>query len=379
MKATKVFQANYASRKRFKINQGGTSSGKTWALVQVCFMRCIENPGYSQTITALNWPTLKKDVLDIAPVVAADPAIAPHIAKHLVGPQTYIFRNGSRLQIQIFPTAKAASGPKRDGLFINEGSAMPYSIVKQLVMRTRREIFIDFNPASEFWAHDHYPKSEKADWFFSTYRDNPFADQSIIDEVEAYKITDPEAYKVYALGKRGALQGQVFPNVEWIETLPTWAGQMTYGLDIGFANSFTALCEIGKADGAICGEQLLYRRGLIDEDLEREFEKASVLKSRPMIVDSANQQTIEFLRRRGYNAIAAQKGRVDDEVGAMRLYKWRITTGSVDWKKEAKNYRYAEDGNGGFLNTPIKAHDHLWDAARYAFKFLEGGGLPTFY
>jgi phage terminase large subunit len=66
-------------------------------------------------------------------------------------------------------------------------------------------------------------------------------------------------------------------------------------------------------------------------------------------------------------------------VEAMKRYQWNITDESVNWKKEAKNYIYRKDRDGGLDNEPVKQFDHLWDAARYAFLDLVGGEkLPQF-
>ena len=57
-----VFEWNYKSDARVKVNQGGTSSGKTYAILQVIFMRLIKERKIA-TVIGQDLPNLKKGAI----------------------------------------------------------------------------------------------------------------------------------------------------------------------------------------------------------------------------------------------------------------------------------------------------------------------------
>ena len=81
-----------------------------------------------------------------------------------------------------------------------------------------------------------------------------------------------------------------------------------------------------------------------------------------------------------YNVSGCKKKDVAREVQQMLTFKWNILNTSENWKREARNYLYEKDRKSGdIMNTPVKAFDHLWDAARYAFLEMVGeNDMPTF-
>lgn len=381
---TPVFDWNMKSSKRFTINQGGSSSSKTYSILQCLLILgrsmspAMENK--TITVTAESLPALKVGAIRDFESIISKPPFSHYIQKVNRGTPWFVrLWNGATIEFRAFPHAEAAKHGKRAILFINEASNVPYEIAKALMLRSSK-VFIDFNPSADFWAHERYLGHPNAQWIYSTFRDNPFADRDMVADIEALKSEDPEMWKVYGLGRRGNLRGQVFPNVIWVEDLPEYLSDVTYGMDIGFTNSYTTLCKVGMADGKMWGQELLYERGLIEPDIVERLEALNISHTAEIIVDNANAMVIEYLRREGdFNAIACAKKDVQSELQAMKRYQWRITADSINWKKEAKNYLYRKQKDGSLENTPIKAYDHLWDAARYAFlRIVNPGSLPEF-
>jgi phage terminase large subunit len=73
-------------------------------------------------------------------------------------------------------------GRKRDLLFINEGNELFFEDWQQLIFRTQERIVLDFNPSDEYhWIYDKVIVREDCDFFKTTYLDNPFVEDSIID------------------------------------------------------------------------------------------------------------------------------------------------------------------------------------------------------
>jgi phage terminase large subunit len=383
-----VFGWNYYAQSRYVINQGGTYSGKTYSILQVICFKAMERPGTVITVTAETLPALRTGAIRQFAQIAEYQPFKSWIEGVNKSTNTYLFTNGSTVEFKAFASEKAAHHGKRDYLFLNEANNIPYDIARQLIMRTTRQVFIDFNPTSDFWAHDHYLADDSAGWIYSTYRDNPFVPAEIVSEIESLKDTSPEHYKVYGLGKRGSLSGQVFGNIQWVNEFPQYATERRYGMDFGFTNSYTAICEIALADGRIYGRELMYTRGLTEPEVLQKMQELNLARNIRIVADSANPMLIAYLKQLhningvmmgGYPVVPCKKKNVREEVEAMKRYQWNITDESVNWKKEAKNYIYRKDRDGGLDNEPVKQFDHLWDAARYAFLDLVGGEkLPQF-
>lgn len=375
---TPVFAWNLQATARIVVNQGGSSSGKTYSILQVLLELARQSPMLRITVTAESLPALRGGAIADMDTILGTSPFGGWVCKVNLSTHKYTLWNGSYIEFKAFKNVEAAKHGKRDILFINEATNVRYEIAKQLILRSGR-VFIDFNPSQDFWVFDKYLGNAQAEWIYSNYRHNPFADPGMVEDIESLKEEDVELYKVYALGRRGNLSGQVFPNIIWVPQFPDYASGQVYGLDIGFVNSYTALCRIGFADRRVFGEELLYERRLTEPDINDRLEGLGISRHVPIICDSANASVIEYLRRQDWNIHPAKKGEIKGELLAMRRQQWCITNNSLNWKKEARNYIWKRDSSGAFENVPIKKFDHLFDAARYAYMDATGGGdLPVF-
>jgi phage terminase large subunit len=379
LEVTPVFHWNFEARARYVVNQGGSSSSKTYSILQVLALKAATTPGLVITVTAESLPSLRKGAIRDFDSIRATFPFSVWVSGVNKSTNTYTFESGSVIEFVSFANEESAKHGKRDYLFLNEANHVSLQVARQLIMRTRKTVYIDFNPTSDFWAHDNYLTNKEAIWFYSTYRDNPFAPDVIVQEIENLKTTSPEHYRVYGLGLRGALTGQVFPNVNWIEEMPKYFEDWVYCMDVGFSNSYTTLAKVGIANGMMYGHEMLYQRGLNDREIA-DILKAEIVPGAKVVIDSANGMLIDYLKNEyGIWAVPCKKKNVVNELAAMKRYKWNITASSTNWRKEAKNYVYQRAKGGGLDNAPVKAFDHLWDAARYGFlEMVNVNELPQF-
>jgi len=208
LKSTNVFAWNWkAAVEGFRIivNQGGSSSGKTYSILQNLFLVAISDAGSLSTVTASTYPSLRKGALRDFSSICDSPIFKPFVKKIDLSTNTYTLTNGSVIEFAIFPTEQDAKNGKRKYLFINEADGFGYGVANNLIMRTSGRVYIDFNPTSFFWCHEKYKGRADTKWIYSTYRDNRFASEGVILEIERLRLTDPELYKVYGLGKFGKL------------------------------------------------------------------------------------------------------------------------------------------------------------------------------
>lgn len=253
-------------------------------------------------------------------------------------------------------------GPGRDILYVNEANLIPYHIYKQLALRTKEVIFIDFNPVDEMnWVYD-VSDQEGNIMIHSTYLNNPFLSKSQRDEIESLQYADENLWKVFGLGLRGTSSETIYTHWKTCSGLPG-KGEQFYGQDFGY-NVQSGLVRVECYEGAIYCQQIIYETKLTTGDLIERYKTLGITRDE-IFCDSAEPKTIEELTRAKYNAKPADKDVTEGirKVKSMPLY---ITEDSVDLVKEIKSYKWKTDKEGRVMDEPVKFHDHLMDALRYA-------------
>lgn len=380
-RTTPVFDCNFNASERIVINQGGTSSGKTYAILQVIFLRLIERQRIA-TVVGQDIPNLKKGALrDFEErILSETPWFRQFIESHNKTDRFWRLKNGSILEFTSFSDPQDAKNGKRDILFVNEANGIPYGIYNQLAMRTSEQIFIDYNPTTTFWVHERLVGQPNTVTFYSNFTHNPFCDPEVVRHVRGYKGRDPESWQVYGLGKTGNIKGLIFRSVRYVPELPKRLKKTCYGLDFGFTNDPTALVYLGEQGGQIWGRELIYRLGLTNQAISKELTRLGVKKTDTIYADSAEPKSIAEIKAEGWNVKAAEKGRdsVLYGIDLMKKYTWNITADSTNWKKEQANYKWQEKDDIP-INKPVDNWNHCWDAARYAVMMKWGkaaGRLP---
>lgn len=261
-----------------------------------------------------------------------------------------------------------ARGGRRDILFINEANRVKWEAARQLIMRTRETVYLDYNPDAEFWAHEKYIGKKDTEFVIVTYKDNEACPKAAIDEIESYIETDPEWYKVYGLGLIGNLyKGKIFPEWEQIEKFPEIDGYW-YGLDWGFSTDPTAIVKTIKFNDRIYLDEICYQTELRNTEIAKLLFDSGY-SGEPVICDSAEPKSIYDLQIMGINAIPADKrpGSINAGIDFLKRHKVLVTQRSENIIKENKHYKWKQDKDGKFINQPKDFLNHLMDATRYAY------------
>lgn len=362
---TRIFKENLQATEDIIINQGGSRSSKTYSLVQmIALSYCFANRGKVISIVRKTLPSLKQTVMrDFMEVLNTHDLYDKR--HHNKSDSTYVL-NGNLVEFVSLDQPQKKRGAKRDLLYINEANDLAWDDFYQLYMRTTGQIYIDFNPSEEFWVHTKLPllKDKSIKWIQSTYKDNPFLEDSIIKAIESLKEVDENLWRVYGLGELGIPREVVFPR--WQEgNIPDDAEYLGYGMDFGYSNDPTAVIDLYKKDNNIYFDEVLYQTGLTNPNLFNNLKDTHLLSNG--VADSAEPKSIEELRSRGLRIVKADKGKDSIAYGieTIKRHKIFITPRSKNLIKEAKNYKYRVDRNGDITNVPIDAFNHGWDACRY--------------
>lgn len=375
-KLSRIAGANYHSKAKVNINQGGTSSGKTYSLLMLLLVYAMTEKMVIITVCGQDIPNLKKGAWrDIKRILASYPDVAARFAKPNESERTLTcIETMSIIEFSSFSDEQDARSGKRDYLFVNEANGIPYEIYWQLAIRTSKKIFIDFNPTAHFWAHDLIGKDNVVR-FISDHRDNEYLTDEQHKEIES--IEDPELFKVYARGETGQIRGTIFNNWVIADEMPTTFHREWGGGDFGFTNDPTAMYHVGLVDGELWVDELCYETGLTNPEIAQRI-KDEKMEHLHWVFDSAEQKSITELRNLGIRNIeGANKGSGDEGINngiaTLKRYKIHITRRSVGLRKEAEKYVWKVNKlTGETTNKPIDAFNHGWDAIRYvALNYLQ--------
>ena len=349
------------------INQGGTSSGKTYAILQVLFTKAMSET-CTITVVGQDIPNLKVGALrDAIDIYNADKVIKQQVVFYNKTDRIFTFKNSSILEFNSYDNEQDAKSGKRDYLFINEANGIPYNIYEQLSLRTRRQVYIDYNPDASFWVHDKLIPLESTKLIISDHRHNPFLSDKIRQKIEDLKDKDLGLWKVYARGKTGRIEGLVLRK--WFITNEDISDKnlVGYGMDFGFTNDPTSMVEVRQQNGELWIREVIYETGMTNKDISDRMEIEGISRSSLIIADSAEPKSIEELRRLKWTIDGVKKGKdsIMFGVNLLKGYKINVEANSHNLIKELEQYKWKVDKTGKSLNVPIDNYNHAIDALRY--------------
>ncbi|MCC8427229.1 terminase large subunit [Mucilaginibacter sp. UR6-11] len=366
--ASVLFRRNYASAAQVVINQGGTSSGKTYAIEQVLFCLACEKEKQVITVVGQDIPNLKAGALrDALSLYNKSSQLKKLVKNFNKTDRIFEFYNESIIEFKSYANGQDAKSGKRDYLFINEANGIEWNIYTELALRTKARIFIDYNPNTEFWVHDNLIGKPGVELIISDYRHNPFLDKAMGHKIESIKATNPELWKVYARGLTGKISGLIFTNWYVCDSIPADAKLVAAGLDFGFTNDQTGCIEVYQQNGELWIDELFYETGLTNKDIAVKLTTNGVSKKTEIVADSAEPKSIEELKRLGWYVTGAKKGAdsINNSIDILKRYKLNITRRSINLRTELGRYKWKVDRSGKPMNEPVDTWNHLIDPLRY--------------
>jgi len=353
-------------KKRIKIIQGGTSAGKTYGILPILITKAATYPLTEISVVAESIPHLRrgalKDFLKIMKETGRyfDERFNKSLLK-------YEFANGSFIEFFSADDSSKLRGARRDVLYINECNNVTFESYNELAIRTKKEVYLDFNPSNEFWVHTELKDTADTDFLILTYKDNEALDESIVREIEKNRDkVETSSYwrnwwNVYGLGQVGSLQGVVFNNWKIIDTIPSEAKLIGIGLDFGYSVDPTAIIEIYSYNGQRIANEIVYQTGMLNSDIAKALPKGIIVYA-----DSSEPKSIEEIRRYGIMIKGVTKGKdsINYGIQVMQEQEYLVTSNSTNLIKELRGYIWDSDRSGTRLNKPTGA-DHGIDAFRY--------------
>ncbi len=369
LEVTSVFKDNaqaYYDGKRRALNEGGTSSSKTYSILQLLILLAQSTKvPLLISVVSESLPHLKRGAMrDFFNILGETQDDNPRWSK-----TEFVYRFGAGV-IEFFGADDASKvrGPRRDILFINEGNNIPWETARGLDIRTAVFTFVDWNPVGQFWAHDNWIGQPENVYIHSTYLDCvDVLPQAVKDNIESNKDKDPNWWNIYGLGLIGKVEGLVYPKFEQVDALPP--GDVFYGLDFGFLVDPTALVANVMVGDKLYSKELLYEAGLTNDHIARKMDLLGVRKNFDEVwADPDEPKSIEEIMRTGINIKESVKGPGSVEYSHQKVNQcyqfW--TKDSLNCIKEQRNFRYIRNKEGILTDKTTHQWSHGMSGRRYA-------------
>ena len=368
LKRTTAINKILKLKKRVKIIQGGTSAGKTFGILPILIDKATRTPRLEISIVAESIPHLRrgalKDFLNI--MKWTNRFFDSRYNKSLL---RYEFANGSYIEFFSADDSSKLRGARRDILYINECNNVAFNSYNELSIRTKSDIYLDFNPANEFWVHTELKDEVDSDFLILTYKDNEALDYRIVKEIEKNKAKSKTSaywenwWRVYGEGLVGMLEGVVFSNWKVIDKIPNEAKLLGYGVDFGYSVDPSTIIEVYNLDGKRILNEICYETGLVNSEIAKRM-KSEVIA----YADSSEPKSIEEIRRTGQKIKGVTKGAdsINFGIQIMQSQSYLVTSKSANLIKELRSYCWDKDRKtGAQIGKPVDYMNHAIDAVRY--------------
>lgn len=360
-----VFTKNRHASTRYIFNEGGTRSTKTYSINQIAYTKALQSTTpIIFSVVSETMPHLKKGAMRDFLLFLKNNNLYNE-KDHNKTDNIYQV-NKSIIEFFSVDTPGKVHGPERDYLFVNELQYIDYDTFFHLAQRTRKQVFADWNPTSEFWVYEQFINNPQykndITVIHSTLLDNPFLAEEIKKDIYLRAERDENYRDVYLLGKIGKLEGVIYPNWSYGEfdsSLP-----YGFGLDFGFHPDPDAMIKVAvdEKNRKIYVKECFYLNNLQISDLRKEV--SLYARSHELIVaDSADPRMISELRSTPLNIKGVEKkeGSVTEGIRLVQDYDIITDKESINLVKELRNHTWNDKKAG----IPNKGFNHLLSGIRY--------------
>jgi phage terminase large subunit len=296
--------------------------------------------------------------------------------------ESYFFFAGIKTEPRKFKSTEDI-----DILWIEEGESVTkdsWAVVDPTIRTGFSEIWCGFNPdlegdeTSQRFIEHPIPSARIIE---TNWRDNPWLSDRLRRQKDYLATVDPDAYAhVWEGGYRQNSEAQILAKkytIQAFEPVITAAGGVTVwdgpylGADWGFARDPSTLVKLWVFQRKLFIEHEAYGIGVDIDKTADLFDRVPRARDYAIRADNARPETISYMQRHGYpRCVGVDKwpGSVEDGIAFLRGFEQIVIhprcTHAIE---EAKLYSYKTDKNSGdVLPDIVDAHNHIWDAVRYA-------------
>lgn len=298
----------------------------------------------------------------------------------------------SIIQFRYISDIKKSAGKskRRDILYINEANKIGWEVASTYIGRTHEEVYIDYNPDFEFWAHTQVPKLKDKDGnsiseqIVVTYLDNEMLPDNEVNFIESRK-DNVEWFRVYGLGLTGYYSERRIYKFNFIDEIPGDAIRIPSGMDFGVSPDPTILIDVYNKDNNLYVDERFCLNNLMPEKIQGaermaivdQMEIVNHPKGQLIIADSAGKTEIDDLRKYHYEVQGVHKppGSQIQGINKVRGYNIYITRNSINMKKGFEKWFFKLDKNGLIIPEPEGHEPDGLAALRYVIMEWARGGF----
>lgn len=376
--------------KRYEVYYGGAGSGKSVFIAQKLVYRALRSKRKILVLRKVN-STTKNSTFALLLKTLSDWKLINY-CKVNKSDFTIALPNDSQfLCMGLDDPEKLKSITGITDAWMEEATEFTQDDFNQVDLRIREQvdnsqIILSFNPVSKAnWCYLNFFKpNEELEEFRSqctivqtTYKDNKFLPDNYIKTLQMMMATNPVYYKIYALGEFGSLDKLVYNNWQSYDFDYTKVkGKLCIGLDFGYVNDPTAIIAsiVNQEEKRIYIFQEMVEEGLLNDEIGRKIIDLGFKKS-DIIADSAEQKSIEEIKRMGIPRITAAAKGPDSIIHGINLvseYEIVIHPSCVRTIEELQNYSWQKDkATNEYINKPVDKFNHCLDALRYSLQCLD--------
>ena len=367
------------TKARYRVLYGGAGSGKSHFVAQETILNMLSSGDYRYLAVRKTGKSIRNSVFKLLVDMI-----------HEYNLETFFNINKTEMAITcstgselitsgLDDVEKLKSIANINKIWVEEASEITELDFDQLDLRLRGQskinfqITLTFNPISEtHWLKTMFFDIGRSDSYVlkTTYKDNRFLDAKYIKTLYELEQSNPNYFRIYALGDWGNIGKVIFSNWEKkdLSALKDNFDNIYHGLDWGFSEDPTAYIKIhyDKKKKTIYILDEFYQTEVFIDDLAGILSKR--LQGDMIICDSAEPRSIADLKRHGIKARPAKKGQgsVEHGIKFLQSHKIVIDTKCTNALKEIAGYRWKEDKDGNAIPKPMSENDHLIDALRYS-------------
>lgn len=373
--------------KRYEIYYGGAGSGKSFFVAQKLVYKALKTNRRILVLRKVN-RTTKNSTFQLLLNTLSSWQILDKCKVNKTD-YTIVLPNGSTfLCMGLDDQEKLKSITDLTDAWLEEATEFSQDDFNQVDLRIRArvkdsQIILSFNPVSKAnWCYLAFfaPDNELADFrskciiVQTNYTNNPWLPREYVDSLLLLQKTNPVFYKIYALGEFGSLDKLVYNNWQIMDfDEKKIKGDLLVGLDFGYTNDPTALvCStLVKEENRIYIWKEAGGQGLLNTDIANLIIDSGLAKS-TIIADSAEQKSIEEIRRQGvYKIKASVKGpdSILSGIQKVQQYELIVHPSCLKVREELENYSWQKDKQTNeYINKPIDKFNHYLDALRYSLQ-----------
>jgi phage terminase large subunit len=366
---------------QYRAMHGGRGSGKSFGAAKMAAIWGLVEPLRILCTREFQVSIKESFHAELKAAIASEPWLEAHYdvwIDYLKGRNgtEFIFRGLRRNEQSIKSLAKI------DLTIVEEAEDIPevswLALEATVFRQPKAELWAIWNPRTDGSPVDkRFRKNPPADALVAevNWQDNPFFPKGL----EALRKREQERLDpaTYAHVWEGAYlqnsNAQVFHgkvHVEAFEPGPKWDGPY-FGGDFGFSQDPTAAVEVWINGADLCIRREVFRTGLELDDTAPVVARAIPgFEQQVSRWDNSRPESISHLRRHGLpmaEAVDKWPGSVEDGIAYLRSFaRIVIHPDCPNMQREARLYSYKVNDAGDATTKIIDAHNHGWDAVRYA-------------